>query len=109
MKANSAALLLILAVGSLGGCNDKKSEAPNVVDAAKPQAEANEKETEALKAGVEAVVCGLPLMMMDISKEKMTNVARSEAFAAPINQFAGACQKFRVSPERLNMVRPLPL
>src|SRR5262245_38105438 len=44
-------------------------------------------EKEALGAGVEAVVYGLPLMIMDITMKKTTNVTKPEGFAAPINQF----------------------
>ncbi len=45
-------------------------------------------EQEASAIGVEAVVYGLPLVIMDVTKRKMTNVATVEALAAPINQFA---------------------
>jgi hypothetical protein len=86
---------------ALAGCGDKEPEAP-AADAAKAQAEAasaaqaqaaaeaaaKAKQDEALKAGVQAVVYGLPLVIMDITREKITNVAKPEAFAAPVNQFA---------------------
>lgn len=95
MKAKWASLIVIVAMGALLGCRDQKPASPP--DGAKAQdesktaavaaTEADAKEKEALKAGVEAVVYGLPLMMMDITKEKTTNVAKPEAFAAPINQF----------------------
>jgi hypothetical protein len=45
------------------------------------------KEKEALESSVEGVVYGLPIMMMDITMKKTTNVAKPEAFAAPVNQF----------------------
>ena len=92
MTAKWLPVLLILAMAALGGCGDQKPAS----DAAKAQAEAdakakadeaNAKEKEALKAGVEAVVYGLPLVIMDITKEKTTNVAKPEGFAAPVNQF----------------------
>lgn len=54
---------------------------------AKAASEAAAKEAEALKAGVEAVVYGLPLVIMDITKNKLTNVAKPETLAAPLNQF----------------------
>ncbi len=44
-------------------------------------------EKEALDAGVEAVVYGLPLVIMDITMKKTTNVTKPEGFAAPVNQF----------------------
>src|SRR5262245_2596465 len=95
MTAKWLPVLLILTMGALGGCGDQKpGSAP---DPAKAQAEAaaakakadeaDAKEKEALKAGVEAVVYGLPLVIMDITKETTTNVAKPEGFAAPVNQF----------------------
>lgn len=78
---------------ALTACSDPKPAA----DAAKAQAEAKvkaeaqaaaqAKEKEALGAGVEAVVYGLPLVIMDLTRAKTTNVAKPEAFAAPVNQF----------------------
>ncbi|WGR73840.1 MULTISPECIES: DUF1254 domain-containing protein [unclassified Bradyrhizobium] len=38
----------------------------------------------------EAVIYGLPLVMMDLTRRRMTNVARPNAMAAPVNQFAHA-------------------
>jgi len=49
--------------------------------------EAVTKEKEALEAGVEAVVYGLPVVIMDITMKKATNVTKPEGFAAPVNQF----------------------
>jgi hypothetical protein len=46
------------------------------------------REQEGLEAGVRAVVYGLPLLMMDITMKRATNVARPKGAAAPINQFA---------------------
>src|SRR4029077_11817561 len=40
-----------------------------------------------LDADVEAVVYGLPLVIMDITMKKTTNVTKPEGFAAPVNQF----------------------
>jgi hypothetical protein len=93
MKKLWLSSFLVLALSATGGCNDRNSNA----DGAKGQADADKaattasgadaKEQEALKAGVEAVVYGLPLIMMDLTREKTTNVAKPEGFAAPINQF----------------------
>jgi hypothetical protein len=90
----SIALATLMA---LVACGDQKPGPPAAVEAAKAQAESEAqakaaaevaaKETEALKAGVEAVVYGLPLVIMDITKDKTTNVPKPENFAAPINQF----------------------
>jgi hypothetical protein len=44
----------------------------------------------AMGAGVEAVIYGLPLMMMDLTTKRMTNVDRASGLAAPVNQFAHA-------------------
>jgi len=51
------------------------------------QANGNLTEGEARQLGVEAVVYGLPLVIMDITMKKTTNVTKPEGFAAPINQF----------------------
>jgi hypothetical protein len=84
-----------MGLGALGGCNDQKPASRP--DAARGQAEADNtaadvaeadaKEKEALEAYVEAVVYGLPLVIMDITKDKTTNVTKPEDFAAPISQF----------------------
>jgi hypothetical protein len=88
MKTKWLALFLVATMVALGGCNDK--QAGSEPEAAKVQAENEAKEKEALKAGVEAVVYGLPLVLMDVTKDKMTNVAKPDGFAAPINQFVNA-------------------
>jgi len=83
MRAKWISWLLVIAFATLGGCGDKK---------AKEQAENAAKERAALEAGVEAVVYGLPLVIMDITKTKSTNVAKPEGFAAPINQIVNLRQ-----------------
>jgi hypothetical protein len=97
MRKKLLSVLLIVAIGALGGCGDQKTASPP--DAAKAQGEggakakageADAKEKEALTAGVEAVVYGLPLVIMDITKGKTTNVAKPERFSAPVNQFVNA-------------------
>ncbi len=88
-KGQAAAILIALMMASLGGCNDKKDSA-DATQKSGPQAEAMQ--ADALKAGVEAVVYGLPLVIMDLTKDKITNVAKPEAFAAPVNQFANVPQ-----------------
>jgi hypothetical protein len=46
------------------------------------------KEQAALQTGVEAVMYGLPLVMMDLTMRNATNVAAPRGMAAPVNQFA---------------------
>lgn len=53
---------------------------------AKAKADNEAKEKKALAAGVEAVVYGLPLVIMDITRAKTTNVDRPGDFSAPVNQ-----------------------
>ena len=43
---------------------------------------------QALETGVQAVVYGLPLVMMDLTMRNATNVVRPHGMAAPVNQFA---------------------
>ena len=50
------------------------------------------KEPDALDAGVEAVTYGLPLVLMDLTRKKMSNVAMPDSTAAPLNQFAHATE-----------------
>ena len=49
---------------------------------------AADKEKAALAAGVEAVVYGYPLVIMDVTKDKTTNFASPVGFGAPLNEFA---------------------
>jgi hypothetical protein len=95
--------LLAVALFALAGCGQDKAPPAPAADAAKAQAEAEAaakakaeaeakaaaeaREKEGIQAGVEAVVYGLPLVIMDVTRAKITNVAKPEAFAAPINQF----------------------
>jgi hypothetical protein len=88
--------LVLLAAMSVVACG-QKADAP-VADKAKVDAQAKAaadanavtaaREKEGLEAGVEAVVYGFPLVIMDATRKKISNVATPGAFAAPINQFA---------------------
>ena len=49
---------------------------------------AADKEKAALAAGVEAVIYGYPLVIMDVTKDKTSNFAGPVAFGGPLNQFA---------------------
>ena len=49
---------------------------------------AADKEKAGLAAGIEAVVYGYPLVIMDVTKDKTTNYAGPVAFGGPLNQFA---------------------
>ncbi len=53
-------------------------------------ADAAVKGKKALETGVEAVIYGLPLVMMDLTSKRMTNVIRPGGISAPVNQFANA-------------------
>jgi hypothetical protein len=94
-RRTTRTLLVVLA---LVACGEQKPAAPSAASAppsaqddatAKAKAaEAEAKQNAALTAGVEAVVYGLPLVIMDLTRAKVTNVPKPEAFAAPVNQFA---------------------
>ena len=63
--------------------------APAALFAQAPAASsAADKEKAALAAGVEAVVYGYPLVIMDVTKDKTTNFTAPIAFGGPVNQFA---------------------
>jgi hypothetical protein len=80
--------VLLAAVVALAACG-QKTPPPAESTAASPMAAAESAlvEQKALEAGVEAVVYGLPLVIMDLTRAKTTNVAGVESFAAPVNQF----------------------
>jgi hypothetical protein len=46
------------------------------------------KEQRAMEAGAQAVIYGLPLVLMDITMRKTTNVSTERRLAKPLNQFA---------------------
>ena len=48
------------------------------------------KEMEAMETGVQGVTYGIPLVMMDLTMKRMTNVSHPGGIAAPLNQFAHA-------------------
>ena len=48
------------------------------------------KENALMETITEAVIYGLPLVMMNLTMKRMTNVKRSGGIAAPVNQFANA-------------------
>jgi hypothetical protein len=100
-------IMLVAAAIAFAGCEQQKpAAAPPVADAAKAQAtadaaakakalaDAEAKEKAALEAGVQAVVYGLPLVIMDLTKRASTNVPGPQPNAhAPVNQFGNA-QKY---------------
>ncbi len=97
MAMTFARVLALTAVAALAACGQQKPGVPSspstegatqTASAGDAAAEAAAKERQALEAGVEAVVYGLPLVIMDVTRAKTTNVAHVEAFAAPVNQFA---------------------
>jgi hypothetical protein len=78
--------VLALMLSACGGKSEQAKPEKAKADEAAKAAEAVAKEKEALESGVEAVVYGLPLVIMDITMKKVTNVTKPEAFAAPVNQ-----------------------
>jgi hypothetical protein len=51
---------------------------------------ADEKDRETMTTAEQAVIYGLPLVMMDLTMKRLTNVKEAKGIAAPINQFANA-------------------
>ncbi len=78
-----------------GLANAAKEEVAGLTDEAK--------EELAYIWGMEAYAYGLPLVMMDVTKDVLTAVPSAEEWAAPINQFTRA--KTYVTPEITNVVR----
>ncbi len=95
MRNRLTALLVSMALSLLAACGAREpAPTQTAADATQSQSspesgatEAAAKGKQALEAGVEAVVYGLPLVIMDITRAKTTNVVHPEAFAAPVNQF----------------------
>src|ERR1700677_1336764 len=63
---------------------------PTPPAAPEPTATPVGKEQAALETGAEAVIYGLPLVLMDLTQRSLTNVPAPHAIAAPMNQFANA-------------------
>lgn len=86
---NRLAFLSVLML--VAACGGPKPPAATTAPAAAPDAaasaDAQAREKQALEAGVEAVVYGLPLVIMDITRAKTTNVSSPGEFSAPVNQF----------------------
>lgn len=80
-NVNARAALMLLTTIATSACS-VKGTAPVVAatDAAKEQ--------EGLEAGVEAAAYGFPLVIMDATRRKMSNVAVAGPSAAPVNQFS---------------------
>jgi hypothetical protein len=91
----AAASLFVVAVVSgtvLNSCTQKAAAPPQSnttagSGSATPDNTAA-KENEGRETGVQAVIYGLPLVIMDITMKKSTNVARPVGNFAPANQFA---------------------
>src|SRR5579872_5324587 len=64
-------------------------ETPSIANS-EPMTNTTIEETKAMQAGVEAVIYGLPLVMMDLTEKRNINVKRPHGIAAPINQFGHA-------------------
>ncbi len=88
----AAVSLLVVALMSgtvMSGCGRNSSVPPRPETASGSAATDNAaaKEREGLEAGVQAVVYGLPLVIMDTTMKKSTNVAHPAGNFAPANQF----------------------
>jgi hypothetical protein len=81
LRTPTLALLLL----SLAACGPGPGQEPAGTAATGEVAAA---EQAALEAGIEAVAYGLPLVIMDATRRKATNVAAAGPQAAPVNQFA---------------------
>jgi hypothetical protein len=77
------ALLLMLVSGLA-------ATGPGAAQTQAPGSSASPQEREAMELGVQAVIYGLPLVMMDLTMKRSTNVKRPLGIAAPVNQFAHA-------------------
>jgi hypothetical protein len=89
VAATAFALALLASCGKQeeAKVDTKAAEAKAKAEADAKAAEAAAREKQALEAGAEAVAYGLPLVIMDLTRAKTTNVAKPEGFAAPVNQF----------------------
>jgi len=82
-------VVVALVSGTILSACGQKSSAPPTTTASESAAENTAaREKEGLEAGVQAVVYGLPLVIMDITMKKSINVARPVGTFAPANQFA---------------------
>jgi len=85
----TVSLLVVALVSGTGtamiGCTQNPSAPPQPATTAD---DAAAMEREGLETGVQAVVYGLPLVIMDITMKKSTNVVRPTGTFAPPNQFA---------------------
>jgi hypothetical protein len=87
MRAYFSRLIVLALLATLAACN--RAEPPPADATATADADAAAaREKQALEAGVEAAVYGLPLVIMDLTRAKTTNVPHPQGFAAPVNQFA---------------------
>lgn len=95
LNRKTRTFIAIIACLAVGGCDDSakqaaaaKAQADQAAAAAAAAATAKALEDEAAQLGVEAVVYGLPLVIMDVTRLKTTNVAEPSNFSAPMNQLA---------------------
>jgi len=100
MNVTGRLALMLLVAMSIAACGQKADT--SVADKAKADVQAKAaadavaanaaKEKEGLEAGVEAVAYGFPLVIMDATRKKISNVATAGPSAAPVNQFANMPQ-----------------
>jgi len=100
MNVTGRLALMLLVAMSIAACGQKadtsiadKAKADVQAKAAADAVAANAaKEKEGLEGGVEAVAYGFPLVIMDATRQKISNVATAGPSAAPVNQFANMPQ-----------------
>jgi len=92
LNRSTRVFVAIMASLALGACNDTAKQAAAAkaeADKAAAAAVATKAlEDEATQLGVEAVVYGLPLVIMDVTRLKTTNVTEPSDFSAPVNRIA---------------------
>jgi hypothetical protein len=82
--------LVVLAALSAPGLGQSSTSAQLGAAAPSEPLNAAARETQAMETVVQAVIYGLPLVMMDLTMKRATNIKRAFGLAAPINQFANA-------------------
>lgn len=87
-NVNAGTALILLAAIVQASCVWKAGTQSTTTEMAPAQVQEGAKQQEALEAGVEAVIYGYPLVIMDATRKKISNVAAAGPSAAPVNQFA---------------------
>jgi hypothetical protein len=81
---------VVLAIWLTAAAQISASETPLPTTKSSNEMEETNRAKEVAEAGVQAVIYGLPLVMMDLTRNRMTNVTEPSGSSAPVNQFANA-------------------